>query len=172
MQELPKKVLNALLSRDSHYTDPREFKKILIQATLLPIALSLFLSALFIQQVYSVLDENKKVRHSDEVLNIAGESLKLVLDSETSFRGYIITTNDEFLVPWNRAREQFNKTSEKLLNSTTDNPIQFAQVLKIKNDYKSWDTMAMETLAYREKFHRNSPRETQRARKEIMDSLR
>lgn len=172
MQELPKKVLNALLNRDSHYTDPREFRKVLLQATLLPIALSLFLSVLFIQQVYSVLDENQKVRHSDEVLNMAGESLKLVLDSETSFRGYIITTNDEYLVPWDKARSQFYETSEKLLKMVSDNPMQSTQVLKIKNLYDSWNTKALETLAFREKFNRDTPTETQKFRKKLMDSIR
>lgn len=172
MQELPKKVLNALLNRDSHYTDPREFKKILIQATLLPIALSLFLSVLFIQQVYSVLDENQKVRHSDEVLNVAGESLKLVLDSETSFRGYIITTNEEYLTPWVKARSQFNATSEQLLKMVSDNPMQSTQVLRIKNLYDSWNTKALETIAYREKFNRSTTTETQKLRKQLMDELR
>ncbi len=172
MQELPKKVLNALLSRDSHYTNPQEFKKILIQATLLPIALSLFLSVLFIQQVYSVLDENQKVRHSDEVLNVAGESLKLVLDSETSFRGYVITKNDEYLVPWNQARSQFNEISGQLLKMVSDNSIQSTQVLKIKNLYDSWNTEALETLAYREKFNRDTPLEAQKMRKELMNAIR
>jgi len=172
MQELPKKVLNALLSRDSHYTDPREFKKILIQATLLPIALSLFLSVLFIQQVYSVLDENQKVRHSDEVLNVASEGLKFVLDSETSFRGYVITTNEEYLVPWNKARSQFNETSEQLLKMVSDNSMQSTQVLKIKNLYDTWNAKAQEALVYRAKFKRDTPLETQKLRKKIMDSIR
>lgn len=172
MQELPKKVLNALLSRDSYYTDPKEFKKILIQATLLPIALSLFLSALFIQQVYSVLDENIKVRTSDEIINIAGESLKLVLNSETGFRGYVITTNDEYLAPWEQARTQFKITTDELLKKVKDNPIKSAQILKIKNLYSSWSTMASDALDYREKYHRNTPIETQKLRKHFMDSLR
>lgn len=172
MQELPKKVLNALLNRDSHYTDPREFKKILIQATLLPIALSLFLSVLFIQQFYSVLDENQKVRHSDEVLNVAGESLKLVIDSETSFRGYIITTNEEYLVPWVKARSRFNETSEQLLKMVSDNHVQSTQVLKIKNLYDTWNSKALETIAFREKFNRSTSTETQKFRKKIMDEIR
>ena len=172
MQDLPKKVLNALLNREAHYTDPKEFRKFLIQATILPIVLSLFLSALFIQQVYSVLDDNKKVRHSDEVINMAGESLDLVLDSETGFRGYIISTNDDYLAPWNMARSQFNKTSEELVNKVSDNPIQTAQVLEIKNLYRLWDIRAKEALEYREKHHKNTPVEIQKIRKHLMDSLR
>ncbi len=172
MQDLPKKVLNALLNREAHYTDPKEFRKFLIQATILPIVLSLFLSALFIQQVYSVLDDNKKVRHSDEVINMASESLKLVLDSETGFRGYVITTNDDYLAPWNMARSHFNKTSEELINKVSGNAIQTAQVLEIKNLYKLWDARASETLDYREKYHRNTPVELQKIRKQLMDMLR
>lgn len=172
MQELPKKVLAALINRDTHYTDPREFKKILVQATFLPIALSLFLSVLFIHQVYNILEENQKVRHSDEVLNLAGESLKLVLDSETGFRGYVITTNTEYLEPWENARNKFNQTSEQLLKMVNDNPDQGTQILKIKNLYDAWNTKAVETLQYREKFNRDSPDELKKLRKKLMDSIR
>ena len=172
MQDLPNKVLNTLLNREAHYTDPKEFRKFLIQATILPIVLSLFLSALFIQQVYSVLDDNKKVRHSDEVINMAGESLKLVLDSETGFRGYVITTNDDYLAPWNMARSHFNNTSEELLQKVSDNSVQTAQILEIIKLYALWDTRAIQALEYREKNHRNTPVEVQKMRKNLMDSLR
>lgn len=172
MQELPQKMLNALLSRDSHYTNPQEFKKILIQATLLPVALSLFLSVLFIQQVYGILEENQKVRHSDEVLNLAGESLKLVLDSETSFRGYVITMNEEYLEPWVKARTKFSDTSEKLLKMVNDNPDQGTHVLRIKNLYDSWNTKAVEALKYRENYKKDTPDSERRNRKELMDSMR
>lgn len=172
MQELPKKVLNAILNRDSHYTDPKEFKKILIQATLLPIALSLFLSVLFIQQVYNVLDENQKVRHSDEVLNVAGESFKFVLDSETSFRGYLITMSDDYLTPWNNARNHFNETSGQLLKMVSDNQIQSTQILKIINLYDSWNTKALETMQSKIKYNRDTSPDAQKIRKKIMDSIR
>lgn len=172
MQELPKKVMSVILNRDTHYTDPKEFKKILVQATFLPIALSLFLSVLFIQQVYSVLSENEKVRHSDEVLNIAGDSLKLVLDSETGFRGYVITSNADYLEPWDKAHSKFNESSDELLKKVSDNPEQSTQVLKIKNLYDDWNARAKETLVYRERFDRDTPKEAQRTRKFLMDSIR
>lgn len=172
MKELPKRVLAALTNRGSHYTDPKEFKKILLQATLLPIALTLILSVLFIQQVYNILEENQKVRHSDEVLNLAGESLKLVLDSETGFRGYVITTNKEYLEPWDNARIKFNETSDKLLKMVNGNPDQATHVLRIKNLYDAWNVKALETLKYREKYKRDTPDAEKRRRKELMDSIR
>lgn len=172
MKELPKKVLAALTNRESHYTDPREFKKILVQATLLPIALSIFLSVLFIRQVYNILEENQKVRRSDEILNLAGESLKLVLDSETGFRGYVITTNKEYLEPWEKARNNFNETSEKLLKLVNDNPDQGTHVLRIKNLYDAWNVKALETLKYRAKYKRDTPELERKHRKKLMDSIR
>lgn len=169
---LPKKLVTTLTGRESHYTDPGIFKKILIQATILPIALSLFLSILFIQQVYTILEENRKVRHSDEVLNYAGEAVKLVIDSETGFRGYIITSNDEYLAPWDQARKQFYMTIDKLIVFVSDNPAQAKELQSIKKLYQGWNAKAISTLEYREKFKRTSPESMVRGRKAMMDEMR
>jgi signal transduction histidine kinase len=172
MQELPKKIMNAMVNRESHYSDPRIFKKILIQATLLPICLSIFLSVLFIQQVFNVLEENKKVRHSDQVLNYATEAIKLVLDSETGFRGYIITNNPTYLEPWEKARTKFGETMDKLIFLVRDNPAQNREAKEIKSLYGQWNVKAEETLVYRKKYKRESPKQMIQLRKVLMDSIR
>lgn len=172
MQELPKKIIAAMTGRETHYSDPKIFKKILIQATILPIALSLFLSALFIQQVFNVLEENHKVRHSDEVLNNAGEGVKLIIDSETGFRGFIITDNTEYLEPWAKARDSFKDVSERLMKLVSDNPAQVKEIKKIQELYRQWNEKAEETLKYREKYNRTSPASFIRQRKELMDNIR
>jgi signal transduction histidine kinase len=172
MEELPKKLIAAVIHRESHYLDPKIFKKMLVQATLLPIALSLFLSVLFIQQVFNVLEENQKVRHSDEVINAATEAVKLVIDSETGFRGFIITDKPEYLEPWEKARVRFDKISSTLIKLTSDNNDQIKQVKKALDLYHQWNEKAEETLQYREKFKRDSPKLMVQQRKNLMDGIR
>lgn len=173
MRELPKKLLSTFTpTRDMQYVDPKEFKKILAQATLLPVALSLFLSALFVLQIYSILDENNKVRHSDEVLNYAAKSLQWVIDSETGFRGYIITNNVTYLEPWKKASANFESSARNLLNAVRDNPMQVKDLENIRELYNSWLENANSTLAYRKKFNSTSTDYMIKKRKIYMDGIR
>lgn len=172
MQELPKKILSILSNRENHYVKPLEFKKIIFQATVLPIALSVLLSFLFVKQVYVILDENSKVRHSDQVLNYGTEALKLVIDSETGFRGFIITNNDAYKEPWREAKEKFAVVIGKLSKLVSDNPDQAKEIKDIDLLYLSWNENAEKTLSYREKYKKASPDEMIQSRKVIMDSIR
>lgn len=172
MQQLPKKLLSSMIGRGDHPVDPREFKKILFQATILPIALSLLLSILFVKQIYTVLEENHKVRHSDEVINTATEGIKLIIDSETGFRGYIITNNEVYLGPWVKAQSKFFILADKIIDLVKDNPIQQKEIREIKTLYTGWNENAEATIAYRKKFKQPSPDEMITARKAIMDSIR
>ncbi|MBY0415062.1 MAG: CHASE3 domain-containing protein [Bdellovibrionales bacterium] len=171
MEDLPR-IEGAAKKHDKHYSDPRTFKKILLQSTLLPIGLSLILSILFINQVFNILEENQKVRHSDEVLNYAREALKLVLDSETGFRGFIITNNTEYIEPWENARIRFDDSISKITALVKDNQAQVREIKNIKNLYEQWNLKAEETLNYRERYNKNSPPEMIQLRKKIMDDMR
>lgn len=173
MQELPKKFLSSLLGkRGEHYVDPKEFRKILFQATLFPVALSLILSILFIRQVYSVLEENAKVRYSDQVINTSTEALKLVIDSETAFRGYIITSNETYLEPWNKAKGEFYLLADKIIGLVKATSSQGKEIEDIKVLYSSWNKNAEGTIAYRKKYRQPSPDEMIVARRILMDNIR
>jgi signal transduction histidine kinase len=172
MKELPKRLFSAIKGRESHYVDPKEFKKILFQATILPIALSLFLSALFIQQVYSVLEENSKVRNSDNIINHAAEALKIVIDSETGFRGFIITNNPEYVEPWANGTKSFYKVTDDLIVLLKNDPAQAQEIQSIRTLYAAWKENAEGAVEYRKKYKRTSPNNVIKERKSIMDTIR
>ncbi len=173
MQELPRKLLSTITTQnDSHSANPKEFKKILIQATLLPIALSVFLSFLFVKQVYIILEQNNDVRRSDEVLQISAKALQGVIDSETGFRGYIITNNDEYKEPWVRASNSFEATMSTLKKMLKGRPHQENDIETIRQLYVRWMDNAKATLAYREKYNRASPEYMIKERKSFMDGIR
>ncbi len=172
MKQLPKKLLASIMPRGGDYADPKVFKKILIQATLLPIALSLLLSILFVKQVYTVLEENNKVRHSDEVINTATEAIKLIIDSETGFRGYIIAGSEVYLAPWELAKTKFYVLADEIIALVKDNPVQTRDIREIKILYTGWNENAEATLAYRRKYRQPSPDEMITARRLIMESIR
>ncbi len=61
-------------------------------------------------------------RHSQLVLATANEFERVVVDLETSVRGYVLTGEDRFLEPWRTARKDLPKVSERLEQLTAGTP--------------------------------------------------
>lgn len=169
---LPRKIINLLPVRESSIASNAVSRKILIQATLMPLALSLILSIILIRQVFVILEMNRKVRYSDQILNLASDTYKLAVDSETGFRGFIITNNTNYLEPWDKARGRLDHNFERLLDMVRENPAHFKDLSRIRSNYIDWNMKAEESLIYREKYKKNSPIELMHARKRLMDEMR
>lgn len=72
-----------------------------------------------------VLTNTSRLRaHTHEVLENISEMLSLLKDAETGQRGYIITGDQIFLDPYNKALDSLPKAVEKLRTLTADNPNQ------------------------------------------------
>lgn len=86
----------------------------------------------------SLLETNKWVEHTHEVISSATEIEKLVVDLETGERGFLITGKDVFLEPYEAANEKLqNKIGQtKLLVS--DNPSQVAVIEKVEKLLSRW----------------------------------
>jgi signal transduction histidine kinase len=68
-------------------------------------------------------DSARLASHSQAELTAAGALERLVVDVETGERGYVITSKERFLAPWNAARRALPEQSERLVR-LTDNPEQ------------------------------------------------
>ncbi len=66
----------------------------------------------------------------DELLAVEGVE-KLVLDLETSLRGFVITREERFLAPWNRARNVLPAREDALERLASDNPEQLRRARRI-----------------------------------------
>jgi signal transduction histidine kinase len=98
------------------------------------VALALVVGAVFATLLLTIEDARKAERsalHSQDVL-IAANGLELrVLDLETGQRGFILTRQTEFLVPWQQARAALPQAGRALLALVAGDPAQEARARKI-----------------------------------------
>lgn len=68
------------------------------------------------------------VAHTHDVLETIESIKTALLDAETGQRGYLITGDEQYLAPYQEARDNYKSQLEKLRDQTADNPEQQAAV--------------------------------------------
>ncbi len=72
-------------------------------------------------------------KHTHEVINQHDDTLNLMIDAETGARGFLITTDETVLEPYNRTRREIGGNLARLHNLITDNPAQIERVIRLEN---------------------------------------
>lgn len=116
----------------------------------------------------STRDLNESLRwekHTQEVLLQLDEVMILTLDAEASGRGFLISGDESYLVPYNHANQNINESLAKLRRSVSDNPTQFQSIDNLENVIKERFSVLTQSVKLRRK---NSLEET---RRQIADSF-
>jgi signal transduction histidine kinase len=103
--------------------------------------LALVIGAAFAVLLSSVADlrvSERRARQSEEVLVVANQLERLVVDLETGQRGFVITGEDRFLGPWQEARKAFPDQAQSLERLAADNPEQRARAQRITGAITSY----------------------------------
>ena len=79
-------------------------------------------------------------RHSEQVVALANQLEKLVLDLETGERGYVITGQDRFLEPYRAAVATMPATVRRLSLLVVGDPVQRARVLDLSHRIDDYET--------------------------------
>ena len=98
------------------------------------VALALVVGAVFATLLLTIEDARtaqRSARHSQDVLIAANGLEERVLDLETGLRGFILTRQMEFLVPWQRALATLPQEGPALLRLVKGDPTQEARVREI-----------------------------------------
>jgi signal transduction histidine kinase len=74
------------------------------------------------------------VSHTHEVMQAIQEALALMTDAETGQRGFLLTGNNEYLEPFQRATDQFPRALARLRALTADNPAQRAAIDRLERN--------------------------------------
>jgi signal transduction histidine kinase len=96
--------------------------------------LALVVGAAFAVLLSSVADlraAEQRARQSEEVLVLANQLERLIIDAETGQRGYLLTRQEALLQPWQTARTAFGEQSATLEGLVADTPPQHAQAQRI-----------------------------------------
>ena len=94
------------------------------------VALALVVGAVFAILLVPIQDARNAERsalHSQDVLIAAHGLEQRVLDLETGQRGFILTRQPQFLMPWQQAREELPKEERALLELVRSDSAQVAR---------------------------------------------
>ncbi len=105
-------------------------------------ALPLFLMTLVATLLYVSSNRQSEsarwVEHTHQVISQGNQLLRLLVDMETGERGYVITGNEVFLEPFNKAKKIWSSEIVSLTQLVSDNPEQVKRLIEIDTLQKQW----------------------------------
>jgi len=104
---------------------------IAFSAVAVAVGLAIVFGVLFLA-IVSLRHRSVEAAHSQQVIATANRLQTLVIDLETSVRGFVITGDDRDLEPWRAAQTQYPVAMHALIKLTADNPLQHSRALSLK----------------------------------------
>jgi PAS domain S-box-containing protein len=129
--------------------DQPDFRSILTRAMIAPLVIMALLAGVLLWQIDSYRAATRAVIHSDRTIAQANLLQKLLVDMETGMRGYLLTGENEFLDPYNRARTQIQSNVDTLNARVADEPEQTGRLKQTLQDYGQWRQYADGVLQLR-----------------------
>ncbi|WP_414586559.1 sensor histidine kinase [Scytonema sp. PCC 10023] len=94
-----------------------------VKAGLLLALVLLFINSLVsYRNIRRLIENQRSVTHTHEVLTELEQTLSTLKDAETGQRGYLLTGNENYLQPYQRAIAQISTAIDSLTKLTADNP--------------------------------------------------
>jgi CheY-like chemotaxis protein/signal transduction histidine kinase/CHASE3 domain sensor protein len=150
----------------------KKFRKTLLLNLLMPLALAVVLSGIYIGLLNYLLAVNRWVDHTDLVISQSNLLLKLIIDSETGMRGYAVTGNEVFLEPYILGTRGFAPQAKKLREMTVDNPAEVRRVEEITARFDEWRKNAQSIIDGRRAHTALDYEKLQLEGKDCMDAIR
>ena len=134
-----------------------------------PIVLLVVLGVFLGRQILQMSEDARAVEHSDEVMGIASDLLRQIIDQETSIRGYLLARDRAFLQPYEQARP--SEGFDRLNDLVADNPTQQARFNEARQRYGTWLALAA-PITKAQDLETAKSMGAMRERKEGMDGVR
>ncbi|HEX5234978.1 MAG TPA: CHASE3 domain-containing protein [Silvibacterium sp.] len=148
----------------------REFRRILRQTLLVPIALLLALATFFLLDLERFSSALHALDHSDRVTSQINGLQKFILDQETGMRGYELSSDHAMLVPYKESKVPIQNCFATLRGLLADNSAQERRLSLLSERYQVWLVRSQEMIAG-ESSLLNDPRIHQQ-NKLLMDNIR
>lgn len=111
-----------------------------------PLILVVFLGIFIYSSIQSLLDSNKWVGHTHEVIQVAMKIEASAVDMETGMRGYLLAGLEDFLNPYIDGKKRFYSLIEKQQQTVNDNPAQVQLLGEIKDNIEAWQNDVTEPM--------------------------
>ncbi|GJL66863.1 MAG: hypothetical protein NPIRA05_18340 [Nitrospirales bacterium] len=108
-------------------------EKKLLLVSLIPIATIFALSIMTYVRVQTFAEDEDRLNHIYHVQTTAAEFLRLIVDLETGFRGYVLTQDQKFLKPYLAAKNRVLLVGQSLAQMVEHNATQHAHILHAQN---------------------------------------
>jgi PAS domain S-box-containing protein len=115
----------------------------------LPLLLMLILAGGLFWQIKNLLSVMQWVDHSDQIIAQANYTQKLLVDMETGLRGYLLTDNQNFLEPYQKASSSIELEFNKFSGVISDNPSEQQQLTQLRSHYQQWQSYAQQMISLR-----------------------
>ncbi len=100
--------------------------------------LMIIIAAVLYLNITRLVENNKWVDHTYDVIRTAEKCGALLVDMETGMRGLMIAGKDEFLEPYQRGMDSFDETWLNGKKLTDDNPAQIRLWDELKETKETW----------------------------------
>jgi len=169
-----------------------KFRTKLIGGYSVILVLMTIISTIVYNSLGSLVQTQKWVDHTHEVIATSNALAKSMVDMETGQRGFMLTGNDDFLDPYKAGQDTYKELIKKAKELVSDNPAQvarFESVDKLKEEWikdageyeinlkRSVDSGELEAVALKnvlegKKIDGSSWGTDHRAGKDMMDEMR
>lgn len=117
---------------------PKVFDRYLRQTILVPVVLLALLAAVLLWQISYMVSALREVDRTDRVIGGARYLVQQAVDMETGLRGFLLTGNEQFLEPYNRAIQNEAPVADELQRLVAADPVQVGSVRKIRDRIDDW----------------------------------
>jgi PAS domain S-box-containing protein len=129
------------------------FRKVLRRTLAIPMVILVLLAVTLVIEVLSLTTSLHQVEHTNQVIENSRMAIRLMLEMDSSVRGYDLTGDQEFLQHFERAKIQLPSTIDNLVQLTGDNALQQSRLKDIRDLDKGWMQWADQEIAQ----HKNRP---------------
>jgi PAS domain S-box-containing protein len=148
------------------------FKSLLRQVIVVPMVLTAALAALLLWESFDLNRSLQWVDHTDQVLDQSGHLLKLLVDVETSMRGYLATGDETLLQPYLEGTKRFDSEYQDLYKMVDDNSPQKKRLENVRAGYVGWVGYTDKVIALRQAGNADGAVYESQQGKRGMDALR
>ncbi len=125
------------------------FKSLLRRVIVIPMVLTAALAGLLLWESFDLNRSLQWVDHTDQVLDQSARLLKLLVDVETSMRGYLATSDEALLQPYLEGTKRFDSEYQTLSQLVDDSPLQKQRLGDVRAEYLEWVGYTDKAIALR-----------------------
>jgi PAS domain S-box-containing protein len=123
------------------------YRRLLLRLVAIPMAAVALLAGLMVYGVHEVQQSARQVDRSDRIIAQANHLIKLMIDQETGFRGFLLTRDPQFLQPYREAEQQIQPQFAALFQLIQNSPQQTARLKTLQVQSEAWRQTAQASIS-------------------------